>query len=41
VLGDSWREDSDVNATLGALLHLFGEDLLPSLPLAQLAAVSI
>jgi hypothetical protein len=40
VLGDSWREDSDVNATLGALLHLFGEDLLPSLPLAQLAAVS-
>jgi hypothetical protein len=41
VLGQSWKEDSDANATLGALLHLFGEDLLPSLPLAQLAAVSI
>jgi hypothetical protein len=41
VLGESWKEDSDVNATLGALLHLFGEDLLPSLPLAQLAAVFI
>uniref|UniRef100_A0A383WAR0 TATA box binding protein associated factor (TAF) histone-like fold domain-containing protein n=1 Tax=Tetradesmus obliquus TaxID=3088 RepID=A0A383WAR0_TETOB len=41
VLGDAWKEDSDVNATLGALLHLFGEDLLASLPLPQLAAVSI
>jgi hypothetical protein len=41
VLGRSWKEDSDVNATLGALLSLFGEDLLPCLPLPQLAAVSL
>lgn len=41
VLGQSWREDSDVNATLGALLSLFGEDLLPCLPLPELAAVSL
>lgn len=41
VLGRSWKEDSDVNATLGALLGLFGEDLLPCLPLPQLAAVSL
>jgi len=41
VLGQSWKEDSDVNATLGALLSLFGEDLLPSLPLPELAAVSL
>lgn len=40
-LGQSWKEDSDVNATLGALLSLFGEDLLPSLPLPELAAVSL
>jgi hypothetical protein len=41
VLGQSWKEDSDVKATLGALLSLFGEDLLPCLPLPQLAAVSL
>lgn len=41
VLGQSWKEDSDVNATLGALLSLFGDDLLPNLPLPQLAAVSL
>lgn len=41
VLGQSWKEDSDVNDTLGALLSLFGDDLLPNLPLPQLAAVSL
>jgi hypothetical protein len=41
VLGQSWKEDSDVDATLGALLSLFGDDLLPNLPLPQLAAVSL
>jgi hypothetical protein len=41
VLGDAWREDSDVNATLGALLELFGEDLLPYLPLAEVASVTL
>eukprot|EP00775_Hariotina_reticulata_P010004 gene10004-10158_t len=41
VLGQSWREDSDVDATLGALLHLFGEDLLSCLPLAELSAVNL
>ncbi|KAF8068263.1 TAF6 [Scenedesmus sp. PABB004] len=41
VLGESWKDDSDTNATLGALLQLFGEDLLPCLPLAQLAAVTL
>jgi hypothetical protein len=41
VLGQSWREDSDVNVTLGVLLGLFGEDLLPCLPLPHLAAVSL
>jgi hypothetical protein len=41
VLGQSWKEDSDVNATLGALLDLFGEDLLPCLPLPELAAVTL
>lgn len=41
VLGDAWREESDVNATLGALLELFGEDLLPYLPLAEPASVTL
>jgi hypothetical protein len=41
VLGQSWKEDSDVNATLGALLELFGEDLLPCLPLPEVAAVTL
>jgi hypothetical protein len=41
ILGQSWKEDSDVNATLGALLHLFGEDLLSCLPLAELSAVNM
>ncbi|KIZ04361.1 hypothetical protein MNEG_3602 [Monoraphidium neglectum] len=36
VLADAWQEDSDVNAQLGALVHLFGEALLAQLPLGEL-----
>jgi hypothetical protein len=41
ILAASWQEDACMNRTLGALLRLFGDDLLPKLPLAQPAALVI
>jgi hypothetical protein len=41
VLSEAWKEDSDVNATLGALCHLFGEDMLPYLPHSLLPSFSL
>ena len=41
ILAESWQEDACMNRTLGALVRLFGDDLLPKLPLAQPAAFII
>jgi hypothetical protein len=40
-LADAWKEDSDVNAQLGALVGLFGEEALAQLPLGQLPCFNL
>jgi hypothetical protein len=41
VLAESWKEDSDVGATLDALSHVFGERLLPFMPLFHLPSCNL
>lgn len=41
VLAESWKDDSDVGATLDALSHVFGERLLPYMPLFQLPSCNL
>jgi len=41
VLSDSWQEDADVNAQLGALVSVFGEAVLRELPLGHLPCFNL